>query len=128
MNTKKILNVTATIFAVFVILLAAIFIISKYCWKIGGFSACSDAGITLVEVEEGNVHITGFYPGSFPEGFCGYYAEEQNGKLYVGFRFDAVSGLFNNGDFDINIRVKGEIDEVIVKAYNHERSVWNAKK
>ena len=27
-----------------------------------------------MEVSETSVHITGFYPGSFPEGFCGYYS------------------------------------------------------
>ncbi len=32
-------------------------------------------------------------PGSFPEGFCGYYAEEHGEILYVGFHFSAVFGF-----------------------------------
>ena len=83
--------------------------------------------ITSVEVSETAVHITGFYPGSFPEGFCGYYAEERDGKLYVGFRFSAVFGFFETGDFDITIPVKGEIDEVILKTRMNEASLWHAQ-
>ena len=67
-----------------------IFLLGRYGWKIRGFGACHDAGISSVEVREKAVHITGFYSGSFPEGCCGYYAKEQDGKLYVGFRFSAV--------------------------------------
>ena len=62
--------------------------------------------------------IKGFYPGSFPEGFCGYYAEEQDGTLYVGFRFSTVFGFFETGDFDVAIPVEGEIHEVVLKTEN----------
>ena len=71
--------------------------------------------------------MTGFYPGSFPEGFCGYYAQEQDGKLYVGFRFSAVFGSLVTGDFDVTIPVKGRINEVILKTGTNETSVWNAQ-
>ena len=79
--------------------LAGLFLAGRYGWKLGGFRACQGAGITSVEVSEKAVHMTGFYPGSFPEGFCGYYAQEQDGKLYVGFRFSAVFGSLVTGDF-----------------------------
>ena len=62
-----------------------------------------------------------------PEGFCGYYAEERDGKLYVGFRFSAVFGFFATGDFDITIPVKGEINEVILKTRMNETSLWRAQ-
>ena len=119
---KKFVKVIMIIVAVLLI----IFLLGRFGWKIGGFKACQDAGIDSVEVSERAVRMTGFYPGSFPEGFCGYYAKEQDGKLYVGFRFSAVFGIFESGDFDITIPVKGEIDEVIVKTSMVERSVWNA--
>ena len=106
--------------------LLIIFLLGRFGWKIGGFKACQNAGIDSVEVSERAVRMTGFYPGSFPEGFCGYYAKEQDGKLYVGFRFSAVFGIFESGDFDITIPVKEEIEEVIVKTSMGERSVWNA--
>ena len=109
-----------------VAVLLIIFLLGRFGWKIGGFGACQDAGIDSVEVSEHAVRMTGFYPGSFPEGFCGYYAKEQDGKLYVGFRFSAVFGIFESGDFDITIPVKESIDEVIVKTKMGERSVWNA--
>ena len=109
------------------VVLAAVFLAGRYGWKLGGFHACQSAGISSAEVGEKAVHITGFYPGSFPEGFCGYYAEEQDGKLYVGFRFSAVFGFFETGDFDITIPVKGTIDEVVLKTRRNETTIWNAQ-
>lgn len=111
---------------VIIVSLIAIFLIGRFGWKLLGFRVCQSAGIESVEVSEHAVHITGFYPGSFPEGFCGYYAKEQDGKLYVGFRFSAIFGIFETGDFDITIPVKSEITEVIVKTSMSEHSVWDA--
>ena len=113
--------------AVAAAILAAVFLAGRYGWKLLGFRACQGAGITSVEVSETAVHITGFYPGSFPEGFCGYYAEERDGKLYVGFRFSAVFGFFETGDFDITIPIRGEITEVILKTSMNETSLWRAQ-
>ena len=115
------------VLTVVVVLLSVIFLVGRYGWKLGGFRACQSAGITSVEVREQTVHITGFYPGSFPEGFCGYYAQEQDGKLYVGFRFSAVFGFFETGDFDITIPVQGMIDEVVLKTRMDETMIWNAQ-
>ena len=86
---KRMLTVPLTI----AVVLIAIFLAGHYGWKLGGFGACQGAGIEAVEVSEDKVHISGFYPGSFPEGFCGYYSEERDGTLYVGFRFSAVFGF-----------------------------------
>lgn len=108
------------------VVLTAFFLVGRYGWKLGGFRACQGAGITSVETSETAVHITGFYPGSFPEGFCGYYAKEQDGKLYVGFRFSAIFGLFETGDFAVTIPVKGSIEEVILKTGSSETLLWSA--
>ena len=122
-SLKRMLTVPLTI----AVVLIAIFLAGRYGWKLGGFGACQGAGITSVEVSETAVHITGFYPGSFPEGFCGYYSKEQDGKFYVGFRFSAVFGFFETGDFDITIPVKGEINEVILKTRMNETTLWRAQ-
>ena len=122
-SLKRMLTVPLTI----AVVLIAIFLAGRYGWKLGGFGACQGAGITSVEVSETAVHITGFYPGSFPEGFCGYYAEERDGKLYVGFRFSAVFGFFETGDFDITIPVKGEINEVSLKTIMNETILWRTQ-
>ena len=116
-----------TVLPVFAGILTAIFLVGRYGWKLGGFRACQGAAITSVEVGEKAVHITGFYPGSFSQGFCGYYAKEQDSKLYVGFRFSAVFGFFETGVFDITLPVKGEISEVILKTRMNETSVWNTQ-
>lgn len=112
---------------VLTVLLLAIFLVGRYGWKLAGFRACQGAGITSVAVEENAVHLTGFYPGSFPEGFCGYYSEERDGKLYVGFRFSAVFGFFETGDFAVTIPVQGDIKEVVLKTRMNETPVWDAE-
>ena len=122
-NMKRILIIPLAV----VVTLTAIFLAGRYGWKLGGFRACQGAGIDSVEVTENAVHMTGFYPGSFPEGFCGYYSEEQDGKLYVGFRFSALFGFFETGEFDITIPTEGDIDEVIIKTDMVETSIWNAQ-
>ena len=109
---------------VMAILFTGIFMAGRYGWKVFGFRACEEAAITSVDVSESTVTIKGFYPGSFPEGFCGCYTEELGGKLYVGFRFSAVFGIFETGDFHVAIPVEGEIDEVILKTGAGETSIW----
>lgn len=109
------------------VLLIAVFAAGRYGWKLLGFRSCESAGIESVEVSENTVKIKGFYPGSFPEGFCGYYAEEQDGSLYVGFRFSSVFGFFETGDFDIAIPVKGSIHKVVLKTKTVERIIWTTE-
>ena len=112
------------VLAVAASILAAVFLASRYGWKLLGFRACQGVGIEAAEVSEGKVHISGFYPGPFPEGFCGYYSEERDGTLYVGFRFSAVFGFFETGDFVVTIPVKGEISEVVLKTSMNESLLW----
>lgn len=113
-NSKK----TVTTLLTVAVLLMVVFAAGRYGWKLLGFCACQGAGIESVEVSENTVKIKGFYPGSFPEGFCGYYPEEQDGTLYVGFHFSPVFGFFETGDFDVAIPVEGEIHEVVLKTEN----------
>ena len=109
---------------VMAILFTGVFMAGRYGWKVFGFRACEEAAITSVDVSGSAVTIQGFYPGSFPEGFCGCYTEELGGKLYVGFRFSAVFGIFETGDFHVAIPVEEEIDEVILKTGLGETSIW----
>ena len=75
-------------------LLIAVFLTGRYGWKLIGFNVCETAGIEQINVEEDHTRIRGFYPGSFPEGFLGYHAEQVDGTLYVGFKFSALFGIF----------------------------------
>ena len=121
-NYKKTIMILLTV----AVLLIAIFAVGRYGWKLLGFRACRGAGIESLEVSENTVKIKGFYPGSFPEGFCGYYAEEQDGSLYVGFRFSTVFGFFETGDFDVVIPVDGSISKVILKTKTDESIIWTS--
>ena len=107
------------------VLVFVVFLIGRYGWKLLGFSVCESAGVETVEVTDDRVKITGFFPGSFPEGFCGYYSEEQDGTLYVGFWFSSVFGFFETGDFDITIPIKGDVSEVILKTSTNESTIWS---
>lgn len=120
---KLIKKILATILTV-AVLLIAVFLLGRYGWKLFGFSACESAGIEQVNVEEDHVHIRGFYPGSFPEGFLGYHAEQVDDTLYVGFKFSALFGMFETGDFDIIIPTKGTVTQIVVKSDEHEYAVW----
>lgn len=117
---KKILIILLCIAA----LLITVFLTGRYGWKLGGFNACETAGIEQINVEEDRVRIRGFYPGSFPTGFLGYHAEQVDHTLYVGFKFSALFGIVETGDFDITIPTKGTVTQVVVKSGEHEYTVW----
>lgn len=107
------------------LLLVAVFLIGRYGWKLFGFGACESAGIEQVHVAENQVHIRGFYPGSFPQGFLGYHAIQVDDTLYVGFNFSGVFGIFETGDFDITIPTEGIVTQVVVKSGEHENTIWS---
>ena len=123
----KLLKKIVSIILILLLVLAAIFASGRCGWKLLGFRACEGAGVESVEVGESTVTIKGFYPGSFPEGFCGYYAEEQDGTVFVGFRFSAVFGFFKTGDFEVSIPTRGEIRKVVLKTGLAERTIWTAE-
>ena len=125
MKAKKSLSVRIImVLAISLVVLLLVYLTGRYGWKLLGFRACQGAGISSVEVSDQAVQITGFYPGSFPEGFCGCISREQNGTLYVGFRFSAVFGSLVTGDFTVTIPVKGEIKQVILKTGTEESTIW----
>lgn len=107
-----------------VVLLITAFLVGRYGWKLGGFNACELAGIEQINVEEAHVRIRGFYPGSFPQGFLGYHAEQVDSTLYVGFKFSSLFGIFETGDFDITIPTSGTITQIVFKSNEHEYTVW----
>ena len=108
------------VIGVTILLLVGFFCMGRYGWKLFRFALCEGAGIELVEVQDNKVHIKGVYPGSFPSGFCGYYAEEKNEVLYVGFRFSPVFGFFENGQIDVTIPTKDKVKKVVLKTGDNE--------
>ena len=120
----KLLKKTLIILLCIAVLLITVFLIGRYGWKMGRFNACETAGIEQVYIEEDHVRIRGFYPGSFPKGFLGCHTEQVDNTLYVGFKFSAVFGIFEAGDFDITIPTKGTVTQIVVKSGEHEYTVW----
>ena len=121
---KQIAKAVCPIFIAVILVLSAIFLIGRYGWKLGGFRSCESAGVAQIQVEEVHIRILGFYPGSFPQGFLGYYAEQEGSTLYVGFKFSSLFGLFETGDFDITIPTKGTVTHIVVKSGQQEITVW----
>ena len=121
----KLLKSVLTILLCMAVLLFFAFLIGRYGWKMGGFRACDSAGIEQVNVEENQVRICGFYPGSFPQGFLGYHAEQVDSTLYAGFKFSGLFGIFETGDFDIKIPTNGKVTQVVIKTKNNEYPIWS---
>ena len=121
---KQIAKAVCPIFIAVILVLSSIFLIGRYGWKLGGFRSCESAGVAQIQVEEDHIRILGFYPGSFPQGFLGYYAEQEASTLYVGFKFSSLFGLFETGDFDITIPTKGTVTHIVVKSGQQEITVW----
>lgn len=109
----------AVLFSI-VLLFAVIFLIGRYGWKLGSFNACESAGISQLSIEDGCVRMQGFYPGSFPQGFLGYHAEQVGDTLYVGFKFSGLFGFFKTGDFDITIPTDGTVKNVVMKTNDRD--------
>lgn len=109
------------------VLLIAVFLAGRYGWELGGFRACQSAGIEEIFVEENQVRIRGFYPGSFPQGFIGCHAQQVDSTLYVGFKFSGLFGFFETGDFDISIPTRGTVSQVVVKTGEQEYPIWPAQ-
>jgi len=105
--------------------LMLVFLAGRYGWKLFGFRACESARIETVEVTPDGVRITGYDPSLVPDGFLGCHAEEEDGRLYVGFRFDGLFGLFETGRFDITIPTDGEIREVYIRTNRDEYRIWS---
>lgn len=121
---KQIAKAVCPIFIAVILVLSSIFLIGRYGWKLGGFRCCESAGVAQIQVEEDHIRILGFYLGSFPQGFLGYYAEQEGSTLYVGFKFSSLFGLFETGDFDITIPTKGTVTHIVVKSGQQEITVW----
>ena len=117
---KKTLRVICAV----ILLLAGIFAAGRYGWKLRGFDACSGGEITSVSAEEGSVRIEGRWPGISGKGFIGYVSEEKDGRLYVGFRFSSLFGIFEKGTFDITIPTDTVISEVIQRSGSNETVIW----
>lgn len=123
----KIIGRILAVLLILALVLGGVLLGARYGWKVFGFRACQDAAILSVDAAAGSVHIRGTDTGSFPRGFCGYYAEEAENKLYVGVRFSPLWGWLSGGDFDVTIPVEGQINQVILKTGTAERSIWTAE-
>lgn len=118
---KRLLKVLGIV----IILIVIIWCIGRYGWKIAGFRCCTSTGIEYISVSNDQVEVKGFYAGSFPTGYVGAITKVEEGKLYLGVRYDAIFGCFEEGTFQITIPVKDEINQIYVKNNTEETLIWD---
>lgn len=90
--------------AVLGVTLLAVFSTGHFGWRLSGFRACQEACIA-------------------PRRFLRILQRGAGRKAFCGFRFRAVFGIFETGDFDVKIPVKGEINEVILKTSTNKTAL-----
>lgn len=108
-----------------ILVIGLIWCIGRYGWKIAGFRGCTSTGIEYIAVSNDQVVVKGFYTGSFPTGYVGAITKVEDGKLYLGVRYDAIFGCFEEGTFQITIPVKEEINQIYVKSNTTETLIWD---
>lgn len=122
---KTLKTVIATL-CVLLLLTAAIWFGGRYGWKLFGFRFCTGSGIESVSVSENAATISGFYPGSFPEGYLGCIVQQEEDRLYLGVRYDPIFGLLELGQFTEEIPLEQEISAVYLKTAKDEYQIWSA--
>ncbi|AOT72212.1 hypothetical protein [Geosporobacter ferrireducens] len=123
---KKFLKAAAISFVV----IAFIFVLSRYGWRIFGFSMCdspSSLYAETVSVENDSVRIQGGIGSSAPA-YVGHIYKIEGSNLYIGVKHNTLLGFINRwGDFDITISVDAtSIENVYFKDNNKEKLIWNA--
>lgn len=122
----KTLKTVIAALCVLLLLTAAIWFGGRYGWRLFGFRFCTGSGIESVTITENKATISGFYPGSFPEGYLGYVAKQEEDRLYLGVRYDPIFGILELGQFTEEIPLAQEISAVYLKTAKGEYSIWSA--
>ncbi|SNS99096.1 hypothetical protein SAMN05446037_10325 [Anaerovirgula multivorans] len=123
---KKFCKTVAIVF----VAITFIFILSRYGWRILGFSMCNSPSSLYAEtvsVENGSVRIKGGI-GSSASAYVGHIYEIKDSNLYIGVKHNTLLGFLNRwGDFDITITLDNtDIENVYFKDKNREKLIWNA--
>ncbi len=117
------------IFAIVFLSIVLIFVLSRYGWRISGFSMCDFPNTLLaqtVSVENGSVRIKGGTASS-ASAYVGHIYSVEGSNLYVGVKHNLLVGFINRlGDFDITIAVDAaDIKNVYFKGSGNEKLIWN---
>lgn len=105
--------------------LALVWMMGRYGWRLMGFRFCGGSGIDCIAVSDAQVEISGFYPGSFPSGCVGCISRVEDGVLYLGVRYDPVFGVFETGRFETVIPVNEEIREIYLRTAADDYLLWD---
>ncbi|SET61630.1 hypothetical protein SAMN05660297_02939 [Natronincola peptidivorans] len=111
------------------VVIAFMFTLSRYGWRIFGFSMCNSPNSLYAEtvsVENGSVRIKGGIGSSAPA-YVGHIYEIEDNNLYIGVKHNTLLGFINRwGNFDITISVDNTyIENVYFKDSNSEKLIWN---
>lgn len=118
---KKFLKGAAAVVAV----LALIWVIGRYGWRLGGFRFCMGSGIESISVADASVEIKGFYPGSFPKGYVGCVTKQEGSTLWLGVRYDPVFGVFETGNFAVTVPLQEPVDAIYLAGGENAILIWD---
>jgi len=114
-----------------IIVIILIFVISRYGWRLFGFSMCDSPEANHVEdiiVDDTKIFLSGGTVDSI-SAYVGYCCKREDDNLYIGIKHNILLGFINRlGNF--NIIIKGDpisIQNIYFKNSNSERLVWNKK-
>ncbi|MGN1399067.1 MAG: hypothetical protein ACI4WG_03605 [Erysipelotrichaceae bacterium] len=107
------------------LVMAICFLLGRYGWKLGGFRLCQSANVYDIEVSNYQVKLKGNDVNFIPKGFIGYYAEEKDNCLYIGFRFSALFGFFEKSSFEIEIKTAEKVNKIVMKSAKNETVIYD---
>jgi len=125
-NIKKHKKLFIILGVVFLIIALAAYPISRYGWKLFGFTLCdTTAFATSVDIDDNFVYLKG-YTASSAAAFVGYTYRIKDNTLYVGMKYNILLGFTDrDGSFDIKIPIDNKtIDKIIIKGGSYEEVIY----
>ena len=104
-----------------------IFIVARQGWRLFGFSFCQDAVVKEVTIQKDSVEIKGTNLDSSLKHYIGYLTKWEDGKLYIGIKYNKFLGILpsDTDSFDILIKTREKIESIYIKTGDTERKVWS---
>ncbi|WP_167956828.1 hypothetical protein [Anaerosporobacter faecicola] len=127
---KKFVKKVAKCLGIVLACVVVLFFIGRYGWRLFGYQLCRSGeslGVSEVTVNDTEVYVHGFEPGSFPNYFIGYRYHFKDDNLYIGIKYSNLIGVWleDTGEFSIHIPRKGrKINHVYIKSGTSKRLVW----
>ncbi|NLM50583.1 MAG: hypothetical protein GX196_06495 [Clostridiaceae bacterium] len=125
---NKALKIGLIVIVLLLILNFLVYTTARYGWKLFGFKYCQDVGILHVKeivLDEDYIILRGNIGASTPA-FVGYIYKIEDGKLYVGLKYNLLFGFKERlGNFEVAVNAnKNDISEIYLKDKDKEKLIY----